>query len=83
MKKQLLLICLIAFVLFLLIFFIVPMGAEKTNEPAKKPMTLEEKVHNINMNMPQEERSFRQYYGLGNETIGENYNSMGSSSAHI
>ena len=39
-------------------------------------MTLEEKVDYYNAHMSEDERSFRDTYGLGNESIGENYNSM-------
>lgn len=40
-------------------------------------MSLEERVDKYNSEMSADEKAFREAHGLGNESIGENYNSMG------
>ena len=57
------------------------MGIEKHNdlikEQSNNPMTLEDEVADYNMNMPNNERRFREWSGIGGESISDNYNSMG------
>ena len=40
-------------------------------------MTLEDEVVDYNVNMPNNERRFREWSGIGGESISDNYNSMG------
>lgn len=40
-------------------------------------MDLEERVNEYNSEMSADERAYRNYTGIGDESIGDNYNSMG------
>ena len=77
-----LLVLLIILICYLLMCHIKPAGIEKRNHLTKEQnnnsMTLDDKVVNYNMNMPNNERAFREWSGIGNESIGDNYNSIGS-----
>ena len=72
---------LIIFVSVILFCQIIPMGIEKHNdlikEQSNNPITLEDEVADYNMNMPNNERRFREWSGIGEESISDNYNSMG------
>jgi len=61
---------------------IIPAGIEKRNNliegQSNNSMSLEDDVVNYNMKMSDSERSFREWSGIGEESIGDNYNSIGS-----
>lgn len=76
---------LIVFVIaFIIIFVLLPLynvGIQKHNdlleESQEKTMDLEERVNEYNSEMSADERAYRNYTGIGDESIGDNYNSMG------
>ena len=73
---KIVLILLIIFICYLLIFHVIPANIEKHNSMNNN--TLDEKVANYNMRMSDDERSFREWSGIGEESVGDNYNSIGS-----
>ena len=79
---KLVIACLIIIVIYLLVFQIIPAGLEKHSGLIEKSnnnsMTLEDKVHNYNTQMSDNERAYREWSGIGGESIGDNYNSIGS-----
>ena len=79
---KLLIACLIISILYLLLFQIVPTALEKHSHFHEKStnnsMTLEDKVQNYNSQMSNDERAYRNWTGIGAESIGDNYNSIGS-----
>lgn len=77
MLKFALSVVLLIFLIFVLLFSLYIVSSNEINkESNENSMTLEEKVDYYNAHMSEDERSFRNTYGLGNESIGENYNSM-------
>ena len=85
MKSDFLPNCIIAiliiFICYLLMCQIIPAGIEKRNCLMEKQQnnstTLEYRMANYNIGMSDNEKEFREYHGLGTESIGDNYNSMG------
>lgn len=76
LKVALFIIFFIGIFLALIFGLFIVSGNEINEQPSNNSMTLEEKVDYYNAHMSEDERSFRNTYGLGNESIGENYNSM-------
>lgn len=76
---------LIVFIItFIIIFILIPLysiGIQKHNEiteqTTKQSTTLENQINNYNDQISADERYFKEYYGLGSESVGENYNPMG------
>ena len=77
MLKVALSVVLLIFLIFVLLFSLYIVSSNEINKESNENlMTLEEKVDYYNAHMSEDERSFRNTYRLGNESIGENYNSM-------
>ena len=77
MLKVALSVVLFIFLIFVLLFSLYIVSSNEINKESNENLiTLEEKVDYYNAHMSEDERSFRNTYGLGNESIGENYNSM-------
>lgn len=69
----LVIICIIIFIIYPLLMI----AMEKSVQTNSNGGDLQSKVDAYNAQMSEEEKQFRQYHGLGMETVGENYNSMG------
>ena len=50
-------------------------GARELNDPDM--LRYEDEVADYNVHMPNNERRFREWSGIGGESISDNYNSMG------
>lgn len=75
-------VLLIIFVCYLLMCQVIPALIEKRDsnlmqKQNNNSMTTQDKVSNYNTHMSNNEREFREYHGLGAESISDNYNSMG------
>lgn len=77
--SKIIIILLIIILLYLIFFQMLPMAIELNQLKEKQSndfKTLDEEVEDYNLHMSDEERRYREYYGIGNETVGENYNPM-------
>ena len=69
----LLIVCIIIFILNPLI----QVGIDKNFENNNDSNTLENKVDEYNNGMSADERQYREWTGIGEESVSDNYNSMG------
>lgn len=76
-----LIVCVIVCVIIFVLNPLLMMGVEKNSQiniqSTDDSTTLEDRVDNYNQQMSDDEREYREYTGLGNESIGDNYNPMG------
>ena len=65
-------------IICVIIFILAPMiTAEIHHQNINDNMISDDKTQNYNLQMSDDEKQYREYVGLGAESVGENYNSMG------
>ena len=74
--SKILIACIIICIIIFVLNPILTAGLQHNVQKTPQTNTHDNKVATINSQMSSNERAYREYVGLGNETAGENYNSM-------
>ena len=83
MLKVALFVVLLIFLIFVLLFSLYIVSSNEINKESNENlMTLEEKVDYYNAHMSEDEKRYRESYGLGGDTYGEWYNPMGNGGSY-